>query len=123
MSTSKLTISMFAALFAAAAVQAATSVTATNTAPDLSGVIEYYEDSDNGSMGPRRTVTKLDPDRSSGQTFTISTPTSVTIDAVTLKTGSAINFSGDANNHTFQIAHKPGVFGTGRCFNLLDQQA
>lgn len=104
MNTFKLTIGMFAACFAVATVQAATSVTATNTAPDLAGVIEYYEDADNGSMGPRRQVSTNLVDRTSGQTFTITTDSSVAIDAVTLKTSSAIDFSGDADTHTFLVA-------------------
>ncbi len=57
MNKSKLTISIIAAtFFAAAAVQAATSVTATNVAPDPGTVIESYSDTSDGTMGPARSA-------------------------------------------------------------------
>lgn len=112
----KLVLTTVAAIFfATTAAQAANIVTATNTAPDLGTVIEYYEDADDGSMGPRRTITKTNPDRSSGQTFTISTPTSVAIDAITLKTGAAIDFSADGGTHTFQVALLKDANGDAKC--------
>jgi hypothetical protein len=78
------------------------------------GVIESYDVPGDALMGPRRRVSTNLFDRSSGQVFTIETGTSVSFDGLTLRTGNAIDFSGDGSPQTFLVALMKDTNGDGK---------
>lgn len=80
-----------------------TQIEVSATAP-TADVLESYDATANlSSMSPRRKVTQTVPNRTLGQTFTVTNEI-FSIDALTLFGKNAINFSGDGGTHTFLIA-------------------
>jgi len=82
------------------------------TAPDLGDVIEYYEDTPSGSIAVRRNGSA---DNSCGQTFSVTTDTSVAINAITVRAHNDLDFGGDATTRTLLIALLKDIDGNGKC--------
>jgi hypothetical protein len=89
------------------------SISVDSAAP-TNEVFESYDMPGVGRMGPRRRVSTNLFDRSAGQAFSITTDTSVSFEGITLRTGNAIDFSGDGSPHIFLVALMKDTDGNGK---------
>lgn len=77
-------------------------------------IVEFYDGESNGMMGPRRQVSTNLHDRTSGQTFTLSSMDSVDIAALTIKINHAVDFSANDDPHTFLLAFMKDTDSNGK---------